>query len=211
MFTGIVSEVGEVVSVELQGGSARITVRGGPAVTDAVDGDSVSVNGCCLTVTGHYADCFTADVMAESLGRTSLGDLQAGSPVNLEPALRADGRLGGHLVQGHVDGTGTLVERLPGRHAEVFRVALPSALARYLVPKGSVTLDGVSLTVVEVRDSATPSFTVALIPTTLAATTLGRTRIGSRLNVEIDIVAKYVERLLDVRPAADDTTIEDSA
>jgi riboflavin synthase len=201
MFTGIVEEVGEVVALDAVGDGARLTVRGPRAVSDAAPGDSIAVNGCCLTVTDCDEASFTVDVVRESLDRTSLGRLGPGSGVNLERALRADGRLGGHLVQGHVDGTGTIAERRPGDRWEVVRIELPSDLVRYVAPKGSITVDGTSLTVVDVNDD--PAwFTVALIPTTLAATTLGRAAVGDLVNLEVDVLAKYVERLLAARVEA---------
>jgi riboflavin synthase len=193
MFTGIVEELGEVVAVERGESSARITVRGPLVLSDAAPGDSIAVNGVCLTVVEHDATSFTADVMAETLDRSSLGALQAGSRVNLERPVTMSARLGGHLVQGHVDGTGVVAERTPGEHWEVVRVTMPAALGRYVVTKGSVTVDGVSLTVVDVGDDW---FTVSLIPTTLQLTTLGRAQPGDPVNLEVDVVAKYVEKLM---------------
>ena len=196
MFTGIVEELGEVVAVSDLGDSARLQVRG-PVVVDGTRcGDSVAVNGVCLTVVEVADGTFMADVMRETLDRSSLGALAPGSPVNLERPMRLDGRLGGHLVQGHVDGTGAVLERSPSQHWDVVRISLPGDLARYVVPKGSVTVDGVSLTVASVADT---SFTVSLIPTTLARTTLGPKRPGDPVNLEVDVVAKYVERLLSAR------------
>ncbi|KUL35125.1 riboflavin synthase subunit alpha [Streptomyces sp. NRRL F-4489] len=193
MFTGIVEELGEVVAVEHLGDSSRFRLRG-PVVTEgAKHGDSIAVNGVCLTVVDTEDGEFTADVMAETLQRSSLGALAAGSRVNLERPMALGGRLGGHLVQGHVDGTGTITERTPGEHWELVRIALPAPLARYVVEKGSITVDGVSLTVV---DAADDHFTVSLIPTTLALTTLGIKRPGDPVNLEVDVLAKYVERLL---------------
>ena len=195
MFTGLVEEVGTVVGLESLGDSVRLTVRGPVVTADAGHGDSIAVNGCCLTVTELAPEQFSADVMAESLERTSLGDLVAGSTVNLERAVAAGARLGGHIVQGHVDGTGTLLDRTPSANWEILRFSLPAggALSRYLVEKGSITVDGVSLTVVDVTDE---TFSVSLIPTTLADTTLGTRKPGDRVNLEVDIVAKYVERLV---------------
>jgi len=193
MFTGLVEEVGTVVGLESLGDSVRLTVRGPLVTSDAGRGDSIAVNGCCLTVTDLGPEQFSADVMAESLERTSLGDLVAGSGVNLERAVAAGARLGGHIVQGHVDGTATLLDRTPSTHWEILRFSLPAAQSRYLVEKGSITVDGVSLTVVDVTDD---SFSVSLIPTTLADTTLGTREPGDRVNLEVDIVAKYVERLV---------------
>ncbi|MDP2013021.1 MAG: riboflavin synthase [Actinomycetota bacterium] len=196
MFTGIVEERGEVVSVLLQGDSARMVIRAGLALQDAKLGDSISVNGVCLTVAELDDDSFTADVMAETLTRTSLGAASIGSPVNLERAMPAHGRLGGHLVQGHVDATGQILSITPAEHWTVVRVSLPEQLARYVAEKGSITVDGVSLTVVNVDDE---SFTVSLIPTTLRETTLGERQVGEPVNLEIDVIAKYVERLLEAR------------
>ena len=196
MFTGIVEERGEVVSVLLQGDSAQLVIRAGLALEDAKLGDSICVNGVCLTVAELDGDSFTADVMAETLARTSLGSASIGSPFNLERAMPAHGRLGGHLVQGHVDGTGQILGIEPADHWTVVRVSLPSHLARYVAEKGSITVDGVSLTVVGVDDQ---SFTVSLIPTTLRETTLGERQIGDSVNLEIDVIAKYVERLLEAR------------
>jgi riboflavin synthase len=196
MFTGIVEELGDVVAVEQLADAARLTVRGPEVSADARHGDSIAVNGVCLTVVTTADGTFTADVMRETLQRTGLGALRPGDPVNLERPLTLSARLGGHLVQGHVDGTGTVLQRTPGEHWEVVRVALPTELARYVVPKGSIAVDGVSLTVVE----AGPDwFTVSLIPTTLALTTLGRAAPGTTVNLEVDVLAKYVERLLGER------------
>ncbi|MFE2225909.1 riboflavin synthase [Streptomyces kronopolitis] len=193
MFTGIVEELGEVVAVEDLGDASRFRLRGPLVTEDAKHGDSIAVNGVCLTVVDTADGEFTADVMAETLNRSSLGALAAGSRVNLERPMTLGGRLGGHLVQGHVDGTGTLVERIPGEHWEIVKVALPAALSRYVVEKGSITVDGVSLTVV---DAADDYFTISLIPTTLALTTLGLKKAGDPVNLEVDVLAKYVERLL---------------
>ncbi|MEU3709973.1 riboflavin synthase [Streptomyces catenulae] len=193
MFTGIVEELGEVTAVENLGDSSRFRLRG-PVVTDgARHGDSIAVNGVCLTVVDTADGEFTADVMAETLQRSSLGALTTGSRVNLERPTALGGRLGGHLVQGHVDGTGTITERIPGEHWEIVKIALPPQLARYVVEKGSITVDGVSLTVV---DAADDHFTISLIPTTLALTTLGIKQVGDPVNLEVDVLAKYVERLL---------------
>jgi riboflavin synthase len=195
MFTGIVEELGEIVALEPDGDSARLTVRGPLVVSDAVHGASIAVNGVCLTVVEVKDDAFTVDVMKETLDRSSLAALAPGSRVNLERPVRPSDRLGGHIVQGHVDGVGRIVSREPGERWEVVTIGLPAGLARYVVDKGSVTVDGISLTVVEARDDA---FTVALIPTTLELTTLGRKQAGDPVNLEVDVVAKYVERL--VRP-----------
>ncbi|MEU1595591.1 riboflavin synthase [Streptomyces sp. NPDC005708] len=193
MFTGIVEELGEVTAVENLGDSSRFRLRG-PVVTEgARHGDSIAVNGVCLTVVEHEGDEFTADVMAETLSRSSLGALAVGSRVNLERPTAVGARLGGHIVQGHVDGTGTVLERRPSDNWELVTVSLPDHLARYVVEKGSITVDGISLTVVEV---GADRFTVSLIPTTLALTTLGLKQPGDPVNLEVDIIAKYVERLL---------------
>ena len=207
MFTGIVEELGEVVAIEPLDDAARLTVRGPIVISDAVPGASIAVNGCCLTVVEHDADTFRVDVMRESLDRTSLGALEPGSPVNLERAVTAGTRLGGHIVQGHVDGTGTIVRREASAHWDVVTIALPDELPRYVAMKGSITVDGVSLTVSGVDDGAGgdgPTFSVSLIPTTLALTTLGRKRPGDLVNLEVDVIAKYVERLL----GADSTLAE---
>ncbi|MGK5730720.1 riboflavin synthase [Streptomyces sp. URMC 124] len=196
MFTGIVEELGEVVSVENLGDSSLFRLRGPIVTQDAKHGDSIAVNGVCLTVVETADGEFTADVMAESLKRSSLGALVPGSRVNLERPMALGGRLGGHLVQGHVDGTGTVLERIPGEHWEIVKIGLPAGLARYVVDKGSITVDGISLTVVEAADE---HFTVSLIPTTLELTTLGIKQPGDPVNLEVDVLAKYVERLLGQR------------
>ncbi|GAB6985882.1 riboflavin synthase [Nocardioides pyridinolyticus] len=196
MFTGIVEELGTVAAVEDQGDAIRLTVRAATVLEDAGLGDSIAVNGCCLTVAERTADTWTADVMQETLDKTSLYGVQAGDTVNLERAVTAHTRLGGHIVQGHVDGVGTVVSRIPSEHWEVVEIALPAGLTRYLVDKGSITVDGVSLTVVEARDE---SFMVSLIPETLARTTLGSRQPGERVNLEVDVIAKHVEKLLAYR------------
>lgn len=193
MFTGIVEELGEVVGWEDLDDSARITVRGPVVTSDAKHGDSIAVNGVCLTVVDVVDGAFTADVMRESLDRSSLGALTVGSAVNLERAVRMQDRLGGHLVQGHVDGTGRILALTPHERWTVVRVSLPPELDRYVVEKGSVTVDGISLTV---SASETGWLEVSLIPTTLSLTTLGRKDVGDLVNLEVDITAKYVEKLL---------------
>ncbi len=193
MFTGIVEELGRVVALEAGQDSARLSVEGPLVTSDAVRGASIAVNGVCLTVVEHDGSRFTVDVMAETLRRSSLGALSAGDPVNLERAMAASGRFGGHIVQGHVDGTATIIERTPGDRWEVVRLSLPHQLSRYVVEKGSITVDGVSLTVASVEADA---FTVSLIPTTLELTTLGHKGVGDPVNLEVDVLAKYVERLL---------------
>lgn len=207
MFTGIVEELGRVVRLETVEDSARLTVEA-PTVTQDVNlGDSVSVNGCCLTVTAVHGSTFTADLMAETLTRTTLGSQAPGDPVNLERALRASDRLGGHIVQGHVDATAEVLDHHHGEHWDLLRIGLPQEIARYVAVKGSVALDGVSLTVVDVVDasdivpvpSAGASLSVGLIPETLRRTTLGTRRPGERVNLEVDVLAKYAERLLGAR------------
>jgi riboflavin synthase len=205
MFTGIVEELGEVEALTDLGDSVRLRVRGPLVVGDAGHGDSIAVNGVCLTVVESGDGAFTADVMRETLDRSSLGALRPGDPVNLERSLRLDGRLGGHVVQGHVDGTGTVLERTPSPHWEVVRVSLPADLARYVVLKGSVAVDGVSLTVSALDDE---SFSVSLIPTTLELTTLGHAPVGALVNLEVDVLAKYVERLMTSHTL--DTTSEEN-
>ncbi|WP_455355005.1 riboflavin synthase [Streptomyces sp. SYSU K217416] len=193
MFTGIVEELGEVTAVENLGDASRFRLRGPVVTADAKHGDSIAVNGVCLTVVDTGDGEFTADVMAETLIRSSLGALEAGSRVNLERPMALGGRLGGHLVQGHVDGTGHIIERKPSENWEIVKVSLPADLSRYVVEKGSITVDGVSLTVV---DAGPDYFTISLIPTTLALTTLGIKQAGDPVNLEVDVLAKYVERLL---------------
>jgi riboflavin synthase len=193
VFTGIVEELGVVEALEDQGDAIRLTVRGPHVTVDARLGDSISVNGCCLTVAVRDGEKFTADVMRETLDKTSLGVLQPGSRVNLERAVTAQTRLGGHIVQGHVDGTGHVLRRTPSEHWELVEISLPGDLARYLVDKGSITVDGISLTVVTAGPA---SFTVSLIPETLARTTLGVKQEGDTVNLEVDVIAKYVERLI---------------
>ncbi|PWW24544.1 riboflavin synthase alpha chain [Geodermatophilus normandii] len=206
MFTGIVEEVGALAAREDSADAAVLRIRARRVLEDVSLGDSISVNGVCLTVTGVEPDgdgtaVWSTDVMAETLRRSSLGALAGGDPVNLERAVAAGGRLGGHVVQGHVDGVGTVVSRTPSEHWDVVRVALPPQLARYVVEKGSITVDGVSLTVsaLSAVDDPAPWFEVSLIPATLRETTLGRRAPGDPVNLEVDVIAKYVERLLGAR------------
>lgn len=196
MFTGIVEELGEVTGWQDLPDAARITVRGPLVTSDAAHGDSICVSGVCLTVVNNVDGAFTADVMRETLQRSSLGALSVGSAVNLERAVRLQDRLGGHLVQGHVDGTGEIVSKNPSEHWTVVRVSVPLELDRYVVEKGSITLDGVSLTVTAVEPGW---LEVSLIPATLALTTLGAKQPGEPVNLEVDITAKYVEKLLAAR------------
>ena len=198
MFTGIVEELGQVVTLERAAEPARLTIAGPEVTADARRGDSIAINGVCLTVTAITGGQFSADVMGETLSRSSLGALAPGTPVNLERSVRPDGRLGGHLVQGHVDGTGVIVSRVPAGGWDVVRVSVPGELSRYVVEKGSVAVDGVSLTVSALSPPAAPGawFEVSLIPETLQRTTLGRKQPGELVNLEVDLIAKYVERLL---------------
>jgi riboflavin synthase len=193
MFTGIVEELGTVAAIDDLTDAIRLTISASEVLEGTGLGDSIAVNGCCLTVVSVDGGAWTADVMKESLDKTSMGAVRPGDPVNLERAVTAEKRLGGHIVQGHVDGVGEVLRREPSEHWEVVEISLPPGLARYLVDKGSITVDGVSLTVVEAGPT---SFTVSLIPETLARTTLGRRRPGDRVNLEVDILAKHVEKLL---------------
>jgi riboflavin synthase len=201
MFTGIVEELGTVAAIEEQGDALRLSISADTVLEGTRLGDSIAVNGCCLTVTDVSDGTWTADVMAETLDKTSLAGARAGDRVNLERAVTPQTRLGGHIVQGHVDGVGEVLRRSPSEHWEVVEVSLPPHLAPYLVDKGSITVDGVSLTVVEAGEE---SFTVSLIPETLARTTLGHRAVGDRVNLEADIIAKHVEKLL--RSGAHDHT-----
>jgi riboflavin synthase len=212
MFTGIVEELGTVEALERQSDAVRLTVRATTVLADAGLGDSIAVNGCCLTLVstgstgstgsadGRVIDVWTADVMAETLAKTGLGSLVPGDRVNLERAVTAGTRLGGHLVQGHVDAVGHVVRREPGEHWDVVTISMPADLAPYLVDKGSITVDGVSLTVVEAGDE---SFTVSLIPETLRRTTLGFRETGDAVNLEVDVIGKYVARQLGLRSAGE--------
>jgi riboflavin synthase len=199
LFTGIVEDLGEVETVEHLGDFARVHVRSAVVTQDAHLGDSICVNGVCLTVTGLLADPdgvpagFTADVMGETLRYSSLKSVAPETKVNLERSVRLEDRLGGHLVQGHTDGTGTVLSRDPQHEWDVVRIALPGGLARYVVHKGSITVDGISLTVSAIGDDW---FEVSLIPETLKRTTLGLKQPGAEVNLEVDVVAKYVEKLM---------------
>jgi riboflavin synthase len=201
VFTGIVEEVGTLVVREDQTDAAVLRIRAAKVLADVALGDSIAVNGVCLTVTGVEDGVWSTDVMAETLSRSSLGTATPGAPVNLERAVTPHTRLGGHLMQGHVDGIGAIIGRVPGEHWEVVRIALPTDLARYVVEKGSIAVDGVSLTVSAVSPANIPEpwFEVSLIPTTLRETTLGARAPGEPVNLEVDVIAKYVERLLGAR------------
>ena len=192
MFTGLIQDVGTVEEIAVSGDGARLRIATRLA-REIEPGDSVAVSGVCLTAAAVDAGGFEAEAMNQTLELTSLGPLAAGDPVNLELALQSSDRLGGHIVQGHVDGTGTVVRRTPSEHWEVVEISLPADLERYLVPKGSITVDGISLTVVDVDAE---SFTVSLIPETLARTTLGFKQDGDLVNLEVDVIAKYVEKMV---------------
>ncbi|MDO4652041.1 riboflavin synthase [Corynebacterium durum] len=196
MFTGIIEQVGTISAVEPLGDSVRLTIDA-PAILDGVAlGDSIAVNGVCLTVAEHTATTFTADCMQETLDRSNLGELRVGSPVNLERAALVNARLDGHIVQGHVDATTTLTSRNSSEHWDVLRFALPPTLARYIVEKGSIAINGTSLTVSALGDDY---FEVSLIPITLRDTIFGKLAVGGTVNLEVDVLAKYVERNLTFR------------
>ena len=205
MFTGIIEEIGEVTAWDQNGDAARLTVRAPIAASDAHHGDSISVSGVCLTVVDQGADWFTADVMAESIAASTVGRLTVGDRVNIERAAAVDSRLGGHIVQGHVDGFTTILSVEPGSAWRVVRLALPARLAALVTRKGSIAIDGISLTVSAVSDADEPEqwFEVSLIPETLAATTLGTKKAGDAVNLETDILARHVQRLLAVDAAAE--------
>ena len=196
MFTGIVAELGEVAGIERRGDAAQLTVRGS---TEGVSlGESIAVNGVCLTVTGILDGTFTADVMGETLDRSALGMLTTGAPVNLERSVRLADRLGGHLMQGHVDATGTIISRSPAEPWDQVRISLPASISRYVVHKGSIAVDGISLTVSAVGPPGGDTwFEVSLIPETLKRTTMGAKQPGETVNLEVDVIGKYVERLLN--------------
>ena len=196
MFTGIVAELGEVAGIERRGDAAQLTIRGS---TEGVSlGESIAVNGVCLTVTGILDGTFTADVMGETLDRSALGMLTTGAPVNLERSVRLADRLGGHLMQGHVDATGTIISRSPAERWDQVRISLPASISRYVVHKGSIAVDGISLTVSAVGPPGGDTwFEVSLIPETLKRTTMGAKQPGETVNLEVDVIGKYVERLLN--------------
>lgn len=196
MFTGIIEELGKVKAIEHQTDAVRLTIEGPLVVSDANRGDSIAVCGTCLTVIEHDENGFTADVMKETLDKTSLSSIKVGDPVNLERAMTAATRYGGHVVQGHVDGVGEVISRVPSENWEWVRVQIPRELMKYVVLKGSITIDGISLTVNEVGDDYVG---LSLIPETLALTTLGTKVAGDKVNVEADVMAKHIERLLEAR------------
>lgn len=193
MFTGIIEEVGQIAGIKRQGDFAVLTINGAKVLTDAQLGDSIAVNGVCLTVTEFSPSHFCADVMAETLHRTSLGELRVGSPVNLERAMAANGRFGGHIVSGHIDGIGEIASITPTDNAVWYKIKTEPKIMRYIIEKGSITIDGISLTVV---DCDAESFRVSIIPHTIANTNLGSKKVGSIVNLENDVVGKYVEKLL---------------
>jgi riboflavin synthase len=194
MFTGIVEELGRVAAIQaLPDNAIRITIEGPTVLSDANLGDSICVNGVCLTVAEQNGDQFTADVMSETINRTTIGDVLAGSQVNLERPVTLATRLGGHLVQGHVDAVGAVSAREHSENWDVVTITPPRDLLKYVVEKGSITIDGTSLTVSAVTDT---TFSVSLIPATLEKTTLGIRQIGDRVNLEVDVLAKYVEKLV---------------
>lgn len=203
MFTGIIEEIGEITAISPSGDGWRLTVRAPKAASDAVHGESIAVSGVCLTVVASSADSFDADVMRQTLDVAALGDAAVGTRVNIEKAMPVGARLGGHIVQGHVDGIGRVLEVRPGAQWSVLRIALPADLAPLVVDKGSISVDGTSLTVsaVSAPSAADPWFEISLIPETLAATTLGTRAVGDRVNLETDILARHVERLLAFRAA----------
>jgi len=196
MFTGIIEELGSVKAIDVLPDAIRLTIEGPLVVSDVNRGDSISVSGACLTAVEHDATCFTADVMQETLKLTSLDGIKVGDPVNLERAMTAATRFGGHVVLGHVDGVGEVISREPSENWEWVRVSIPKELMKYVVLKGSITLDGISLTVNELGDDWVG---LSLIPETLAVTTLGSKQPGSKVNVEVDVMAKHIERLIEAR------------
>lgn len=196
MFTGIIEELGKVKAIDIQPDSLRITIEGPLVVSDVKRGDSISVSGACLTAIEHDATSFTADVMQETLRKTSLDGVKVGDSVNLERAMTAATRFGGHVVLGHVDGVGEVISRAPSENWEWVRVSIPKELMKYVVLKGSITIDGISLTVNEMGEDY---IGLSLIPETLAVTTLGSKQPGSKVNVEVDVMAKHIERLIEAR------------
>ncbi|MFJ2368814.1 riboflavin synthase [Microbacterium sp. NPDC087665] len=203
MFTGIIEEIGEITAISPSGDGWRLTVRAPKAAADAVHGESIAVSGVCLTVVASSADSFDADVMKQTLDVAALGGAAVGTRVNIEKAMPVGARLGGHIVQGHVDGVGEVLDVRPGAQWSVLRISLPTDLAPLVVDKGSISVDGTSLTVsaVSAPTEASAWFEISLIPETLTATTLGSRVVGDRVNLETDILARHVERLLAFRAA----------
>ncbi|MFB7844603.1 riboflavin synthase [Microbacterium sp. NPDC056052] len=203
MFTGIIEEIGEITAITPAGDGWRLTVRAPKAASDAVHGESIAVSGVCLTVVGSTPDTFDTDVMKQTLDVAAIGGATVGTRVNIEKAMPVGARLGGHIVQGHVDGVGEVLEVRPGAQWSVLRISLPHDLAPLVVDKGSISVDGTSLTVSAVSEPTAPGawFEVSLIPETLSATTLGSRSVGDRVNLETDILARHVERLLAFRAA----------
>ena len=196
MFTGIIEELGTVASVEVLPDSIRLAIKGDLVRKDLSQGESISVNGVCLTAAEVTSDGFIADVMLETLNRSSLSGISQGESVNLERAMSGAGRFGGHVVQGHVDGVAEIISREPSANWEVVKVKIPAELSKYVVHKGSITFDGVSLTVNDISDN---TVSLSLIPETLRLTTLGTKQVGDKLNVEADILAKHIEKLIEAR------------
>lgn len=196
MFTGIIEELGTVRSVEVLPDSIRLAIKGDLVRQDLSQGESISVNGVCLTAAEITSDGFIADVMLETLNRSSLSVISEGEKVNLERAMSGAGRFGGHVVQGHVDGVAEIISREPSANWEVVKVKIPAELSKYVVHKGSITFDGVSLTVNDISDN---TVSLSLIPETLRLTTLGTKKVGDKLNVEADILAKHIEKLIEAR------------
>ena len=196
MFTGIVEEKGRIRSISISGNSGSISIEAGVVLEKTKIGDSIAVNGVCLTVTGLNAGGFTADIMAETYRRSSLGKCKAGDTVNLERAMAADGRFGGHIVSGHIDGTGVIESMIKEENAILITISASKKIIRLIVEKGSICIDGISLTVVRVDDN---NFTVSIIPHTLKSTVLGDKKKGDIVNLENDVIAKYVERLLEFK------------
>lgn len=194
MFTGIVEELGEIREIHREADSITLTIRASTVLDDVHHGDSIAVNGVCLTVVEFGDDFFTANLMQETLDRSSLGQVEVGSKVNLERATAVGQRLGGHIVQGHIDGTGEVISRTPGERWEVVRISLPGQLSKYVVEKGSIAVDGTSLTVSAVGEGF---FEVSLIPTTLSDSVIGSASVGTKVNLEVDVLAKYVEKMLE--------------
>ncbi|MED4584160.1 riboflavin synthase [Brevibacillus choshinensis] len=196
MFTGLIEEVGTLEAMTGSGQASRLVIRAARVLEGVKTGDSISVNGICLTVTSYTSRHFTVDVMPETLNKTSLRQLRQGERVNLERAMRLGDRFGGHIVSGHVDGTGTIVSRQPHANAVLFRIAVDLSLLKYVIPRGSICIDGISLTVVDVNEN---DFSVSIIPHTLAETSLQDRKVGDQVNLEADVIGKYVERLMGVR------------